>query len=591
MYDDEIAGKAYDARLMKRLLAFTIPYKKLIVLGVFLTLLTSFLQLLGPYLTKLAIDEYIAIKDLSGLYIILVIYFIVLIFVFISQFFQIYITQYFGQRLMFDIRSKVFKHLQSLSLRFFDENPVGRLMTRVTSDVESLNQMFTQGIVTIFGDIFLLIGIITALIYLDLRLALWTFSVIPLLFLISFIFRSKVREGFRRIRKWIAQINSYVQENLTGMPIIQVFNRSDKNYIKFRQINLQHTNAHVQTVFYYAMFYPAIELVAAFAIALVIWRGGIYKLEELTTFGALVAFIQYAQMFFRPISDLSEKYNILQQAMASSERLFKLLDTTQEITSPRIAKKILSLRGDISFENVYFAYRDDDFVLKAINFDLKSGESIAVVGHTGAGKTSLINILGRHYEINSGNIFIDNISLRQWDLSALRRQMAVVLQDVFLFSGSIRDNIRLGNSSISDSIIEQAARQVNAHTFIDALPQRYDTEVKERGTTLSMGQKQLISFARALVLNPRILILDEATSNVDTETEFLIQDALKKLMKGRTSLIVAHRLSTIKYVDRIIVLHKGKIREIGTHQELLDQRGLYYQLYLLQYKYQESYFD
>jgi ATP-binding cassette subfamily B protein len=591
MYDDEIVGKAYDARLMKRLLAFTSPYKKLIVLGVFLTLLTSFLQLIGPYLTKLAIDEYIALKDLSGLYIILVIYFIVLIFVFISQFFQIYVTQYFGQRLMFDIRSKVFKHLQSLSLRFFDENPVGRLMTRVTSDVESLNQMFTQGIVTIFGDIFLLIGIITALIYLDFRLALWTFSVIPLLFLISFIFRSKVREAFRRIRKWVAQINSYVQENLTGMPIIQVFNRSNKNYIKFRQINYEHTKAHVQTVFYYAMFYPAIELVAAFAIALVIWRGGIYKLEELTTFGALVAFIQYAQMFFRPISDLSEKYNILQQAMAASERLFKLLDTKQDIQPPSVPKQILSIKGDISFDNVYFAYHDDDFVLKQINFNLKSGESIAVVGHTGAGKTSLINILGRHYEINSGSIYIDNISLREWNLSALRRQMAVVLQDVFLFSGSIRDNIRLGNNNIPDSIIERAARQVNAHTFIDAQPQKYDTEVKERGATLSMGQKQLISFARALVLNPRILILDEATSNVDTETEFLIQDALKTLMKGRTSLIVAHRLSTIKHVDRIIVLHKGKIREIGTHQELLDQRGLYYQLYLLQYKYQELYYE
>lgn len=589
IYDDEITGKAYDARLMKRLLAFTKPYKKLILAGVILTLLASFLQLLGPYLTKVAIDRYIALNNISGLLLILIIYLLVMIFVFVAQFFQIFVTQYFGQRLMFDIRSNIFRHLQSMSLRFFDKNPVGRLMTRVTSDVESLNQIFTQGIVTIFGDFFLLAGIIGALIYLDTRLALWTFSVIPILFFISFIFRSRVRESFRRIRKWVARINTYLQENLTGMSIVQIFNRTEKNFEKFSEINFEHTRAHIQTVFYYALFYPAIEFVGAFAIALVIWRGGIYKIEGVTTFGALVAFIQYAQMFFRPISDLSEKYNILQQAMASSERIFKLLDTRQEILPPLAPIQVPNIAGQIAFKKVYFAYNNNDFVLKDISFELGGGESVAIVGHTGAGKTSLINILGRHYEINTGQILIDGIPIKDWNLDTLRNQMAVVLQDVFLFSGTVRDNIRLGNSDISDDVIEWAAQQVNAHRFIAQLPRKYDTEVKERGTTLSMGQKQLISFARALVRNPRILILDEATSSVDTETEFLIQDALKTLMKGRTSLIIAHRLSTIKHVNRIIVLHKGTIREIGTHQELLSKQGLYYQLYQLQYKYQETY--
>jgi ATP-binding cassette, subfamily B, multidrug efflux pump len=588
MYDDEITGKAYDAHLFKRLLRYALPYKRLVFIGIVLTLLASFLQLAGPYLTKLAIDDYIAVKNMSGLYGILVIYLLAMVLVFLAQFSQIYVTQYFGQKLMFDLRSNVFRHLQSLSLKFFDKNPVGRLMTRVTSDVESLNQMFTQGIVTIFGDLFLLLGIVIALIYLDLKLALWTFSVIPALFIITFIFRARVRTSFREIRKWIARINSYMQENLTGMNIVQVFNRSSENYKTFSDINYEHTRSNVQTVFYYALFYPTIELVSAVAIALVVWRGGIYKIEGLTTFGALVAFIQYAQMFFRPISDLSEKYNTLQQAMASSERLFKLLDTRAEIVSPAQAAVIRTIGGEIEFRNVFFAYQAEDYVLKDINFHLQQGESVAIVGHTGAGKTSLINVLGRQYEINNGDILIDGVSIRSWDLNMLRGQMAVVLQDVFLFSGTVRDNIRLGNTHIDDAKIEWAARQVNAHPFIMNLPDGYDTPVKERGMTLSMGQKQLISFARALVIEPRILILDEATSSVDTETEILIQDALQTLMLGRTSLIIAHRLSTIKHVDKIIVVHKGKIREAGTHQELIDRKGLYYQLYLLQYRSQET---
>jgi ATP-binding cassette, subfamily B, multidrug efflux pump len=588
MTDDEFTGKAYDGRLMRRILKYTRPYKKLVFGGVLLTLLASFLQLVGPYLTKTAIDDYIALNDLSGLYVILAVYIVVLILVFVTQFTQIYVTQYFGQKLMYDIRSKIFSHLQSLSYKFFDKNPVGRLMTRVTSDVESLNQMFTQGIVTIFGDIFLIAGIVITLLYLDIRLALWTFTVIPVLFVITFIFRAKVRESFRNIRLWLARINSYLQENLTGMPVVQVFNRTEKNYKQFEEINAEHTRAHVKTVFYYALFYPAIELVSSVAIAVVIWRGGIFKLEGVTTFGALVAFIQYAQMFFRPISDLSEKYNILQQAMASSERIFKLLDSPADIEIPEIHEGNSKIIGNIEFKNVTFAYNEPEYVLKDISFSVQEGESVAVVGHTGAGKTTLINILGRQYDINSGSVLIDDIAIDRWDLVSLRRQLAVVLQDVFLFSGTIMDNIRLGNSEIDEEAVEWAARQVNAHSFIEQLPNGYYTQVKERGTILSMGQKQLVSFARALVTDPRILVLDEATSSVDTETELLIQAALKTLMYNRTSIIIAHRLSTIKHVDKIIVMHKGSIREMGSHQELLDHAGLYHQLYMLQYQMQES---
>jgi len=587
MHDDEITGKAYDSILMKRLLAYAKPYTRLILLGIGLTLLASFLQLVGPILTKIAIDDYIKTSDMNGLYGILIIYFVVLILVFLSQFSQIYTTQYFGQKLMYDLRSKVFSHVQTLSLRFFDKNPVGRLMTRITSDIESLNQMFTQGIVTIFGDIFLLFGIVVTLLYLNVRLALWTFSVIPIIFLITFVFRSKVREGFRNVRKWLARINSYMQENITGMSIIQIFNRTKKNYDQFTEINKKHTEAHVKTVMYYALFFPAIELVSSIAIALVIWRGGIYKFENLTTFGDLVAFIQFAQMFFRPISDLSEKYNILQQAMASSERVFKLLDNKPEIIQSPDSKKEPLTDGSISFQNVFFAYDEGNNVLKDISFEIAPGEKVAVVGHTGAGKTSLINVLGRYYNIQSGDIFIGKTSIKNWDLDALRSQMAVVLQDVFLFSGTIRDNIRLGNKTITDETVRWAAEKVNANKFIERLTNKYDALVKERGVTLSLGQKQLISFARALVIDPRILILDEATSSVDTETEILIQSALETLMKDRTSIIVAHRLSTVKNADKIIVMHKGRIKEMGKHNELIAKKGLYYQLYLLQYKDQE----
>jgi ATP-binding cassette subfamily B multidrug efflux pump len=588
MHEDDISGKAYDMRLMRRLFKYIRNYKYLILIGVIITIGASFLQLVGPYLTKLAIDDYISVKKLQGFYLIILFYFVILILTFLIQFLQIYLTQYLGQKLMYDIRSDLFSHIQLQSLRFFDKNPVGRLMTRLTSDIESLNQMFTQGIVTIFGDIFLLAGIIIAMIHLDFTLALWAFSVIPLLFVVTFLFRAKVRTGFRNIRTWIARINSYLQENITGMIIVQIFNRVPKNFTDFNEINAKHTEAHIKTVFYYALFYPAIELIGSIAIGLVLWRGGIFKLEGLTTLGALVAFIQYTQMFFRPISDLSEKYNILQQAMAASERIFKLLDKRPEIINHWSALSDHVIKGEIRFDHVTFGYNPNELVLHDVSFSLHRGEKIAIVGHTGAGKSTIINLLTRHYEINSGEIYIDAIPIRNWHLETLRSQIAVVLQDVFLFSGTISDNIRLNDSKITDERIEWAAQQVNAHTFIEKLSRKYDTHLIERGASLSSGQKQLISFARALVRNPRILILDEATANVDTETEILIQTGLQRLMHGRTSLIIAHRLSTIKNVDKIIVVHKGKIRETGTHRELIAQQGMYYQLYLLQYKDQEN---
>jgi len=587
MHDDDIKGKVYDQDLLKRMFLYTRPYKHLVATGVLLIIFAAFLQLAGPYLSKVAIDTYIAEGDIAGLSMILALYLIVLVFTFVTQYAQIYMTQYLGQRVMYDLRSQIFRHLQKLSLSFFDKNPVGRLMTRVTSDVESLNQMFTQGVVSIFGDIFLLAGIMIVMLSINVKLALWTFSVIPLLFIITALFKRKVRSAFRNIRLWLARINSYLQENITGMSIVQVFNREDKNFEQFKEINLEHTRAHVKTVSYYAVFYPAIEIVSSIALAIVIWKGGLLKIGDVVTFGVLVAFIQYAQMFFRPISDLSEKYNILQSAMASSERIFTLIDTPPKITSlvePVVKKEV---KGKIEFRNVWFAYNDDEYVLEDIDFTIKPAESIAIVGHTGAGKTSLINLLGRQYEIQKGQILLDSEDIRDWNLRNLRRTMSMVPQDVFLFSGPVLENIRLNNKNISREEVIEACKKVNAHGFISSLPKDYDTILNERGSSLSMGQRQLLSFARALAFDPDILILDEATSNIDTETEILIQSALEVLMQNRTSIIIAHRLSTIKHVDRIFVFHKGHLKEMGTHQELIHNQGLYYQLYQLQYKEQE----
>lgn len=583
-YSDEIVGKAYDARLMKRIIKYLIPYKGLVAISFIMLFIVSALELVGPYLTKIAIDVYIKNKNLTGLFNIALLFLGVLIFSFIMEYIQMYIMQFIGQKIMFDMRVKIFTHLQKMDMSFFDRNPVGRLMTRVMGDVEVLNELFASGMVTIFGDIFTLLGIAIVMFILNWKLALVTLSVIPLLFYATLYFRKKARASFRNIRKRIAKINAFMQENIGGMAIIQLFRQERKKFHQFKQLNKDHFQAWIETIFYFAIFFPAVEIISSLAISLIIWYGGGEILQQTLTIGALVAFIQYAQRFFYPIRDLSEKYNILQSAMAASERVFKLLDTPDVIKNPVRPVYLKDLKGDIEFNNVWFSYNEDEWVLKDISFKVEPGEKIAIVGATGAGKTSIINLLGRFYELKKGTICIDGTDIREMDLNFLRKNIGVVLQDVFVFSGSIEDNIRLGEKGISHIQVEQAARFVNAHKFIQSLEYGYATEVRERGSLLSTGQRQLLAFARVLAFDPGIFVLDEATSNIDTETEILIQQALKQVMKGRTSLIIAHRLSTIKDVDRIIVLHKGRMREEGTHQQLLKQKGIYYRLYQLQYK-------
>ena len=584
--DDKVEGKVYDRQLFSRLAVYGKPYWHLIVLSVFFILVGMSFELLGPYLTKIAIDQYILPGNYNGLLFIVLLYLGVLLGKFVFDYLQIIVMQYIGQKVMLDLRQQIFSHLQKLQQQFFDKNPIGRLMTRVTSDVESLNQVFTEGLVMVFGDLLLIGGIIIMMLSIHLPLALWTLSVVPILLVISFVFRKKVRDSFSQIRLYLARINSYLQEHISGMTIVQLFNREKKNYQTFREINWDHTAAYIKTIFYFAIFFPAVELVGAVALGIIIYRGAFYIQNELVTFGTLIAFIQYAQMFFRPISDLSEKYNILQSALAASERIFKLLDTKPQIVSPSQGYQATEITQAIELRNVSFAY-NSELVLKDINLTIPIGQRYALVGHTGAGKTSLTRLLGRFYEINQGEILIDGVDIRQWDLDNLRSHMAVVPQDVFLFSGSVLENIRLGNPRIKEEAVREAAELVNAHHFIEKMPGGYDAKIRERGSNLSQGQKQLLALARAIVFNPSILILDEATSNIDSESEYLIQQALRAVLEDRTAIVIAHRLSTIQFMDRIVVLHHGKIREIGDHQELLHQRGLYYRLYQLQYKDQE----
>jgi len=587
--DDEILGKAYDSRLMMRLLRYAAPYWRRMALAIGTLLVASVLNIIGPKITQIGIDKYIGTGDLAGLLRIIILYFFVLVGAFFSRFLQMYLMEWIGQKIMFDLRKQIFGHLQHLPLSFFDKNPVGRLMTRVTSDVSALNDMFTSGLVAIFGDVITLTGIIILMAQMNWHLTLLTMSVIPLLFIVTFIFKTKVRQAFRDIRKRIARINAFLQENISGMTIVQMFNREKKNFRKFDRLNYDHLEAFLRTIFYFAIFFPTVSLIGTLATALIIWYGGKSILEGALTFGALVAFIQYTYMFFRPISDLSEKYNIMQAAMASSERIFKLLDEPTELDRhPKTLLQPLKLRGEIEFSEVWFAYQDKNWVLRDVSFSIAAGEKIAIVGATGAGKSTIINLIGKFYEAQKGIIAIDGEDIRRYSVFDLRRQIGIVLQDVFLFAGSIADNIRLGNEAISDARIRQAAADVNALPFIEALPQGFDTPVKERGATLSTGQKQLLAFARALAFDPAILVLDEATSNVDTESEILIQEALARLMQRRTSIIIAHRLSTIQNVDRIIVLHKGEVREIGTHQELLARHGIYHRLYQLQFAMQKE---
>lgn len=586
--EDEILGKAYDAKLMRRLLAYVKPYKKYVIFAILLNIVVAALGPVRPYLTKIAVDDSIVQGDLNSLMWIVIALFGSLVFQSVIQYFLTYYTQYLGQRTILDLRTQLFAHIQKLSAKFFDKTPIGRLVTRVTNDIESLNELFSSGIVMVFSDIFIILWILGFMFFLDWELSLVSLSVLPVLFYATFLFRKKVRENYRDVRLHVARLNSYMQEHVTGMSVVQIFNKEQDELKTFSAINKDHRKAHIDSIFYYAVFFPTVELLSSIAIGLIIWYGGGEIIQGKMTLGVLFAFIQYTEMFFRPIRDLSEKYNIMQTAMASSERVFKLLDNNSIIPQPINPLKIDKVIGEISFKNVWFGYNDDEYILKNISFDIKPGQTVAIVGATGAGKTSIINILTRFYDIQKGVITLDGIDIKELRKEDLRKYISVVLQDVFLFSGTIASNISMNNENISMDEIINAAKLVGADKFISQLPNGYNEEVKERGATLSVGQKQLISFARALAHNPQILILDEATSSVDTETEKLIQYAIEKLLIGRTAIVIAHRLSTIQNADKIIVMHKGEIKEIGTHQELLAKRGIYFRLYQLQFKEQEA---
>jgi ATP-binding cassette subfamily B protein len=582
--EEKTVGKIYDHKLARRLVRYLWPYRWVVVLSILLLAITSALKLAGPLLTKIAIDQNIANNDLEGLVRIASLYLVILTAQFGISFLQTYLTNWTGQKIMFDLRMELFSHVQRLHLSFFDRNPIGRLITRITTDVDVLNELFTTGVVNIFGDLVSLIGIIIVMLWIDWRLALICFAAIPLLFVATMIFKQKVRGSYRRVRTAIAAINSFLQENITGMSVVQLFVQEDRKNMEFREKNNTHLQANLDSILFYAIYYPVLNLIAACSIAAILWYGGIRSLEGTLTIGVLVAFIQYCERFYKPISDLSEKFNILQSAMASSERIFSLLDTQPQIVSPENPVVVSNPTGGIEFKNVSFSYTGKEQVLKNISFKVLPGEKVAIVGATGSGKSTLINLLCRFYDVDQGQVLLEGIDIRKFDLGELRRSISVVLQDVFLFSGSIEENVRLWDRPISDSEMEMAVEQVNARRFIRELPDGYRTEVSERGSSLSVGQRQLLAFARALAHNPKILVLDEATSSVDTETELLIQQAVEKLMENHTSLIIAHRLSTIQNCDRIIVLHKGEIVEIGSHFELVDKEGIYSKLYQLQYK-------
>jgi ATP-binding cassette subfamily B multidrug efflux pump len=668
-HEEEVLGKAYDSRLMKRLLWYMRPYRLHLVVALASVLLKALADVVGPLLTLLAMDKYLAPahqpfplldswlspNPLTGIAQIGALYVALITFSFLLEYLQTYLMQWAGQRVMFDLRSEIFRHLQRMHIGFYDKNPVGRLVTRVTSDVDALNEMFTSGVISLFEDVFVLAGIIAIMLCFNWRLALITLAVLPFIGIATKMFRDRVRDSYRRIRAAVARINAHLQEHVSGMVVLQLFNREKKAFDTFSKVNAQHMEAFKDAIMAHAVYYPTVEILSSIAIASVIWFGGhdvmrhlavtklvlgfgqfkllpLHQISEVMTIGVLAAFIQYSQRFFRPIQDFSEKYNILQSAMAASERVFKLLDTPVEIQEAPVTVRADG-PGRIEFDHVWFGYRtvpageddtksvvadlsgrpgpfgyaqgklarapvptqllplaqpgDMDWVLRDVSFTIEPGETVAIVGHTGAGKTTLISLLLRFYDVQRGAIRIDGVDIKEMALGDLRRRFGVVLQDPFLFTGTIEGNIRLGTASITDQQIREAAEDVNLTDFIHNLPNTYKEEVRERGSTLSTGQKQLISFARALAHSPKILILDEATSSVDTETEFKVRDALSKMVEGRTSIIIAHRLSTIQRADKIIVMHKAQLREMGTHQQLLAKHGIYYKLYQLQYKDQE----
>jgi ATP-binding cassette subfamily B protein len=637
---EDVVGKVYDARLMQRLAHYLRPYWWQTAISAVSVSLKSLCDVTGPYLVMVAIDRYMAPGAKSGTGSLLVlnlgtnngftrrlspdpvlgitqlaaVYLGALLCAYFFEFIQVYMMQWIGQKLMFDLRRDIFRHMQQMHIGFFDQHPVGRLVTRLTSDVDAINDMFTAGVLAIVDDFFNLILMAALMLTINWWLALLAFAVLPLIFIVTRIFRDSVRASYRRVRAAIARINSFTQEHISGMSVVQLFNREERAYQDFEAVNEQHMIAFKDTIFAYALYYPAVEILSSLAIALVIWRGGFGVLSGAVSIGVLAMFIQYSQRFWRPIQDLSDKFNILQAAMAACERIFKLLDTQPEIVSPATP-----VTGDgsnrIQFEHVWFTYQKlteeqqavieavaasetasaslaaiegVEWILKDVSFTVEPGKTVAIVGHTGAGKTTLTSLMMRFYDVTAGRILLDGVDLREQDLNALRKHFAVVLQDPFLFSGTLADNIRMGNEEITDEGLREAARNVNVLDFIESLPGGFNEPVQERGNSLSTGQKQLINFARALAYNPRILVLDEATSSVDTDTELRIRGALERMVEGRTSVLIAHRLSTVQRAETILVMHKGQLREMGSHQQLLAKRGLYWKLYQLQYKDQEN---
>ena len=588
-HEEEEIGKTYDLRIARRLLRYLRPYWMLATIALFLTLLTNILISTQPYFTKMAVDDFITPRRVDGIWLFALAFFGVFFFRFIFSYAQEVLLNHVGQRVMFDLRTELFTKLQDQEVAYYDQYPVGRTMTRLTGDVDALNELFTSGVIDVLGDLVVIFAIIGIMFWLDWKLALVSLVTVPLLFTATNWFRKHARTGFDRVRTRNAKLNAFLQEYISGAQTVQLFNAESKARRRFHDINDDYRNSNIDTIFYYSVFYPLVDFIGAIGIAVVIFAFGYEYLAGFSaggaalTVGILASFIQYSLQLFQPIRDLSDKFNVLQAAIVASHRIFILLDRDVEITTPREPKRVGKAVGTIEFENVWFAYKDEDWVLKDVSFKVAPGESIALVGHTGSGKTTITNLLMRFYDVQKGRVLLDGVDVREWGLHDLRSNFAVVLQDVFLFSGSIENNIRLGNKDIDRQRVEWAAKEVHAHEFIQKIDNDYSSVVRERGAGLSVGQKQLISFARALAFDPKILILDEATSSIDTETEQLIQQAVERVMEGRTSLVVAHRLSTIQKCDRIIVLHHGELREAGTHNELLLQRGLYWRLYQLQY--------
>ena len=587
-HEEEAIGKTYDFQVARRLLRYLRPYLRLLFPALLLTFGLNLLGILQPKFTEYAIDWYILPRKSSGLELLVGLYVGVQLLRLVFSYFQALLLNTVGQYVMFDMRRELYDKLQHQEVAYYDRNPVGRIMTRLTSDVDSLNELFTAGITDLLGDVVMIFAIIGVMLWMDVRLTFVTLLTVPMLWAATTWFRKGARKGYDMVRTRIARINAFLQEHFAGAQTVQIFSAEIKSVTKFREINADYRKANIDTIFYYAVFFPLVDLIGAVGIALIIWYGGYRVMQNTTgqtvlTLGALVAFIQYSSFLFQPIRDISDKYNVLQAAVVASHRIFKTLDLPIAITSPVQPEKSGRAEGRIEFENVSFAYKGEDWILKDVSFKVEPGQSIALVGHTGSGKSTITNLLMRFYDVQRGRILLDGVDVREWDLQSLRENFAVVLQEIFLFSGTIEGNIRLGRQDITEDRVKWAAQEVSAEPFVNRLHGGYQAEVKERGAGLSVGQKQLISFARALAFDPAILILDEATSSIDTETEQLIQQAIERVMRDRTSIVVAHRLSTVQRADQIIVLHHGEIRERGTHQELLAQHGLYWKLYKLQY--------